>query len=237
MCKGCKCGKKKRTRWDWPSIPAIMTYDQYMAAMNNWSSAGADYITDAISSEYDECTDEDLIKSMEFVSDLEQFYNLTEEEKQMSTKSAKKDSHLWVGGVTQRDILNSNGGSKEDSPYFKSKSARQAEVMIAHSDGKQIQVYDRDQKIWYDIKYPAWDWSKYNYRVKPEDPIPATEEELKYIDDNTFIPIKLKTGGKIDWVPKKVINSNYDEDYKKDLIESYYFYSFENNGWVDWTDK
>lgn len=44
------------------------------------------------------------------------------------------------------------------------------EVVQAHSEGKQIQFLDNHLKDWLDcsINEPCWDFSSYDYRVKPE---------------------------------------------------------------------
>ena len=41
------------------------------------------------------------------------------------------------------------------------------EVMQAYVDGKTIQGCNPDV-TWGDVEFPTWDWSTFNYRVKPE---------------------------------------------------------------------
>lgn len=43
-------------------------------------------------------------------------------------------------------------------------------VIQAHKEGKQIQ--SRRGDWWIDIFEPSWDFSKYDYRIKPEPPKP-----------------------------------------------------------------
>ena len=44
--------------------------------------------------------------------------------------------------------------------------------MKAYEEGKTIQYRDKCIKddVWYDTKFPSWNWSLYDYRVKPEEP-------------------------------------------------------------------
>lgn len=55
------------------------------------------------------------------------------------------------------------------------------EVVTARMEGKQIQFFDEESKEWLDCinNDPAWEFSSYDYRVKPEPKIrPYTIEEL-----------------------------------------------------------
>ena len=42
-----------------------------------------------------------------------------------------------------------------------------AKVMEAYANGKKIQFLDEYNK-WIDVANPSFNWSKYNYRIKPE---------------------------------------------------------------------
>jgi len=44
-------------------------------------------------------------------------------------------------------------------------------VMQAHAKGKSIQCLyhaDRVKSLWMDVPQPSWNWSSFDYRVKPE---------------------------------------------------------------------
>lgn len=62
-----------------------------------------------------------------------------------------------------------------------------AEVMLAYANGKQIQAKCViEERNWIDCEKPKWDWTHYDYRVKPEEPKgeyrPFTyEEACEYI--------------------------------------------------------
>lgn len=43
-----------------------------------------------------------------------------------------------------------------------------AQVMVAASEGKQVQYRSAGQLKWVDLVDPSWDWSSTAYRIKPE---------------------------------------------------------------------
>ena len=42
------------------------------------------------------------------------------------------------------------------------------EVMQAYTRGETIEVSDKGADDWSEIKHPLWDWSGFEYRVKPK---------------------------------------------------------------------
>jgi len=46
-------------------------------------------------------------------------------------------------------------------------SRKMANVMLAYSEGKEIEYLDSASNQWAVTTHPSWDWSRYNYRVKP----------------------------------------------------------------------
>ena len=42
------------------------------------------------------------------------------------------------------------------------------EILEAYQEGKTIQVYSRISKNWIDEKNPMWNFTVFNYRIKPE---------------------------------------------------------------------
>ena len=44
-------------------------------------------------------------------------------------------------------------------------------VMQAAVDGKSIQVSTRGREKWSDAVGPWWDWSQFDYRIKPAEPL------------------------------------------------------------------
>lgn len=46
------------------------------------------------------------------------------------------------------------------------------EVMKAFTEGKTVQCKVVNGSNWYDCN-PAWDWTNYEYRVKPEKKVPV----------------------------------------------------------------
>lgn len=56
-----------------------------------------------------------------------------------------------------------------DEIFLKKLAEDRAKVMIAFSEGKAIQcqpVYE-DWRDWHDCNDPSWDWTTYDYRIKP----------------------------------------------------------------------
>ena len=53
---------------------------------------------------------------------------------------------------------------KETTPA-QQEAKRQAEVMIAFSEGKEIECSNKDRNNWDVNRYPSWIWSEYDYRI------------------------------------------------------------------------
>ena len=41
-------------------------------------------------------------------------------------------------------------------------------IMQAYVDGKTIEYFYKEGKIWDECSFPSWNWLAFNYRVKPE---------------------------------------------------------------------
>ena len=57
-----------------------------------------------------------------------------------------------------------------DENLLKKIAEERAKVMIAYSEGKPIQcqpVYEDWRNEWHDCKDPSWDWTTYDFRIKP----------------------------------------------------------------------
>ena len=72
---------------------------------------------------------------------------------------------------------------------------QRAEVLIAFAEGKRIQSMRFANNVieWIDISEPLWDWSRVNYRIKPEEPKKVTL--LGYVDEfkySRFAPAEFK---------------------------------------------
>lgn len=104
----------------------------------------------------------------------------------------------------------------------------QIKVMTAFRDGCSIQVVPKfeDWREWKDCEKPSWDWSTYEYRVKPETFL--SEEDEKKIkefvhEDNLFylIPITLSAHLK-DFEGYYENSNNYDAQnriFKKSWLD------------------
>lgn len=42
------------------------------------------------------------------------------------------------------------------------------EVMQGYVDGKQIEYVYKGQSLWRDIEKPSWNWTMFDFRIKPE---------------------------------------------------------------------
>ena len=103
-----------------------------------------------------------------------------------------------------------------------------AETMLAHAEGKEIEilVYDYNgRKEWGDCKNPDWNWDSHDYRIKPQQvSIPATEEEISYIESVPKLIVKSKWSNEIHVLPKE------HEQYKKECL----IYNPDTKCWEDW---
>ena len=62
------------------------------------------------------------------------------------------------------------------------------EIMQAYEEGKTIEwTYrndeDEDEKIWYVIDNPSWDWHTFNYRIKPKEKYRPYKDATEMIED------------------------------------------------------
>jgi len=75
---------------------------------------------------------------------------------------------------------------------IKENCKKMVDVMLAYVDGKQIQVSLKEG--WRDITGPEWDWSTYDYRVKPK-PLYRSyrPEELKQLKNEWLIHARTKS--------------------------------------------
>ena len=75
---------------------------------------------------------------------------------------------------------------------IKENCEKMAGVMLAYADGKQIQVSLKEG--WKDIVDPEWNWSAYDYRVKPKPTYrPYKPEELKQLKNEWLIHARSKS--------------------------------------------
>ena len=66
------------------------------------------------------------------------------------------------------------------------------DVIQAHKDGKQIQFLYKTEKpssdnCWLDAKTPTWNFTSYNYRIKPKTPKTMHEYLLCNTSNNKYI--------------------------------------------------
>lgn len=85
-----------------------------------------------------------------------------------------------------------------------------AQVMLAYANGERIERYDDSQCEWEEVKSCVFDWSAYNYRVKPKEKFDPTI--LKPFDK---VLVKSRTSNAYcryaDLLPKKIYLNYVDE--------------------------
>lgn len=69
-------------------------------------------------------------------------------------------------------------------------TAEMIAVMQAYADGKKIEFLGREWEVnvWEECTSPLWDWTNFDYRIKPE------QEYRPYINTHEFIAASRKHG-------------------------------------------
>lgn len=102
---------------------------------------------------------------------------------------------------------------------------KNAEIMKAWAEGKQLQYRSGTEGVWFTINEPSFDFTVYEYRIKPKEKvqIPATQEELEYLKGNWF---KTKNNG----------NIFHDSLYRQSCLKKslYYILNHETKCWEEW---
>jgi len=103
------------------------------------------------------------------------------------------------------------------------------EVMQGYVDGKGLEYKWRSQDIWQTlIGVPLWNWHDLDYRIKLQQvSIPATEEEISYIESVPKLIVKSKWSNEIYVLPKE------HEQYKKECL----IYNPDTKCWEDWGNE
>lgn len=116
-------------------------------------------------------------------------------------------------------------------------------LIKAEDDGKVIEQYYM-RKCEYSIKPKGeWNFDEYQYRVKPFEPIPATEDELEYIKGLVFdilnIHIPLKTNSEIEILVRKEKATNMiDISIGIDCFTTtWYVFNPVSKCWEDWGNE
>jgi len=57
-------------------------------------------------------------------------------------------------------------------PEARAESKRQAEIMLAYAEGAELECFHKQETKgkWRKTDAPSWQWSVYDYRIKPETP-------------------------------------------------------------------
>ena len=91
------------------------------------------------------------------------------------------------------------------SNITKSATKRLAEIMLAYTEGKDIEWREVGSNVWHDLdEVPTWNWKKYQYRVKPTDDYNRIYNELiEHIDKEVKNTTK-KLSDEVEELKKKV---------------------------------
>ena len=64
-------------------------------------------------------------------------------------------------------------------------TAGKVAVMEAEESGKEIEATRYDPNGWFDPLAISWNWSKFNYRIKPQTLHQAARESIEYNSEHT----------------------------------------------------
>lgn len=93
-----------------------------------------------------------------------------------------------------------------------------AEVMLAYADGKEIECRYRKNSVWMEVNSPAWDFSDYFYRIKPQPtyrPFKDAEERIQeMLKHQPFGWIRNKENGKVNNILAMNVDSVLITEYE-----------------------